>query len=284
MQKYKKWWGIGIVGALVAIGLFFNRSFLSHYFFPLKTEVAQVGSVTVTGRDIFHRVRAMKAIDPALDERSATEQLIQGFTFYEILKGKLGEQLESAIEQEVKTLEATPNPNWTQAKKSFGSDSEALRKVLLVPLVSDKLIYTEGYLKDAEYHKKERAEAENTLAQAKRDPGRLKELATQRRHFFFEGILDDAKGLSWKNPEKAMAQQLKDGLLIAQTWNRSFFKELKEGQVASQLIDEGGQWLVIRKGPFQKPGAYKIEVVAIAKKPFLKWLEENRSKVSVTRH
>lgn len=284
MQKYKKWWGIGIVGALVAIGLFFNRSFLSHYFFPLKTEVAQVGSVTVTGRDIFHRVRAMKAIDPALDERSATEQLIQGFTFYEILKGKLGEQLESAIEQEVKTLEATPNPNWTQAKKSFGSDSEALRKVLLVPLVSDKLIYTEGYLKDAEYHKKERTEAESTLAQAKRDPGRLKELAAQRRHFFFEGILDDAKGLSWKNPEKAMAQQLKDGLLIAQTWNRSFFKELKEGQVASQLIDEGGQWLVIRKGPFQKPGAYKIEVVAIAKKPFLKWLEENRSKVSVTRH
>lgn len=286
MNSSKKTLPLIGLGVLVLFGLYvlIARPVWSRYLFSPNARVAQVGTSSVIGRDVLQRMKAMRAFGPTSDEKVATDQLIQGLTFYEILKGKAGTDLDAAIDQEVEAMDASSNPAWKQAKKSFGSNSEAMKKVLLVPMSMDKLIYTEGYLKDAEYHKKERAEAENTLAQVKRDPGRMKELATQRKHFFFEGILDDAKGLSWKNPEKAMAQQLKDGLLIAQTWNRSFFKELKEGQVASQLIDEGSQWLVVRKGPFQKPGAYKIEVVAIAKKPFLKWLEENRAKIPTKRY
>jgi len=286
LQSKKKLSIVLCIAVGFGIYFFFNPPIFSRLLWQPNKVVATVGKSRVIGRDILLRMRAMRIIDPNPTEQKATDQLIRGYEFHQILKQQKGERIDQILQLEIEKLDQSATQDWKRAKRFFGNDADSMKRILVIPNVIDKLIFSEGYLKDADFHAREYAEAAAFHKQASREPHRLKNLAAQRKKDFFEGTFSDSKGLSWNPTKKLETTKLPDGLLITQQWNRDFFKELKAGQIAPELIDQGSLWLVVKKGGMdpKHPDTYALETVVFPKKPFLKWLEENRAKIPTKRY
>lgn len=284
-MKNNKIRGLAILFVILVAGAvyFFQQRRFSTFSLNPNAVIAQVETTEIRGKDVTMRMKAMKALGIEVDQKAAENQVIQGLTFYEILKQNAGERIDQLIEEESKLLDSYPNTNWKKAKSLFNEGSSEQKKVLILPGIMDKLIYSEGYLKDETYHQEEKASAEKILKQALRQPNRFQAVAMEFQKGWIKGKLDTQKGLIWIDPKKAGNLNLKDGLLVARQWDKAFLVKLGQDQVLPQLIDEGRQWILLKKGTQKEPTSYPIEAIVIPKKSFLSWLEENRSQIAVSK-
>lgn len=279
----KRWLAILFVILVAGAAYFFQQRIFSTFSLNPNAVIAQVETTEILGKDVAMRMKAMKALGIQVDQKAAENQLIQGLTFYEILKQNAGDRIDQLIEDETKVLDSSLNTNWKKAKSLFNEGSSEQKKALILPGIMDKLIFSEGYLKDETYHQEEKALAEKILKQALKRPTRFQAVATEFQKGWIKGKLDTQKGLVWSEPKKAVTLHLKDGLLVARQWDKAFLGNLDQDQILPQLIDEGSQWIVLKKGDQKEPTSYPIEAIVIQKKPFLSWLDENRNQIAVSK-
>ena len=249
--------------------------------------LAEVGSLNITKNDVDLRMKAMAVFAPQQNESIALEQLIRSFTIAEVLKKKGLKDLDKEIDAEAKRIEdsAKGNPKMAEVKKTFGRDEASFKKIFVLPMLADRLAYTEGYLKDEDFHKAQKEKANQFLAEMQKSSGSFEETAKKYGFLYKKGSVDPVKGLVWDADKNSGNVNLPSGPFIAQQWKKAALDNTASGKVASSLIDQGNFWVALKNNGLasKDKGHMQIAAVAIFREPFGAWLEKNRSAVTVKR-
>lgn len=256
-------------------------------FFPREKVLAEVGQVKITDREVrlaMKALRAVSTVEPT--EAEMLERMIRGQQIAEIIRQRGPNTLEQAFSFEADRWENTKGMSeaFREAKKTVGDNREKIRKLVLLPMMNDHLAFTEGYLKDDDFHQEKREIAEAFLEKAIKSPKNLSEMARRENLEFTKGL--------W----------LKGGALLLEKTMRDFargpvnskergseqqgienLEKLAPGQVLDHLVEKGSGWWIIKSlGPYDPiKNQMKIEAVYISRTPFVVWLQKNMKLVSV---
>lgn len=249
--------------------------------------VAEVGSTSITKKDVEMRLKVMSVFSSQPDEKIALEQLIRSYTIAEVLKNKGLTKLNDEITRESKRLSesAKTNPKMGEIQKVFARDTESFNKVFVLPMLVDRLAYTDGYLKDETFHQPKKDKAEQFLNETKKTPDAFELLAKQRGFAYKTGTVEPIKGLIWDKDKETKSVSLPTGAFVAQQWKKSALDSTPSGKISDSLIDQGNFWVAIKNlGPSPKDkNIQKIAVAVIFREPFGAWLEKNRAEIKVNR-
>lgn len=267
------------VGCIVSLSLVFlvscNRN---------KT-LAMVGSEKIEKKDVDMKVKAMAAFSVKLDDKMALEQLINDYVLTEILKQKNDTKLESLVDEELKKLDQnkTDDSQIAKVRGVFGGDTNSFKKIYLRPMVASQLAYTEGYMKDEDFQKTRKQQAETLLAEVLKKPAALEELARKSGFQFQKGKVNPTQGLVWSG--SADPSILPSGPAIAEKWRKGGLNNTSAGQIAPRLIEEDRSWIILKNlGVFSnEKGAIEVAVVNIPKEPYRAWLEKQKESTSIKR-
>ncbi len=249
--------------------------------------LAEVGSLPITKADVDLRLKAMTVFSPQQSETIALEQLIRSYTIAEVLKKKGLSELDKKIDAEAKRIDesAKANPKMAEVRKVFGRDNSAFKKIFVLPMMADRLAYTEGYLKDEDFHKPQREKGENFLAEVQKSGGSFEEIAKKYGFLSKRGIIDPVKGLVWDADKSSAVGNLPSGPFIAQQWKKVALDATAPGKVTGKLIDQGNFWVALKNSSTaaKNKGSTQITAVIIHRDPFSAWLEKNRTAITVKR-
>lgn len=249
--------------------------------------LAEVGSQAISKKDVELRMKAMSVFSSQQDEKIALEQLIRSYTIAEVLRKKGLKNLDSEIDAEAKRISdsAKSNPKMAEVIKSFGRDDAAFKKLFVLPMLADRLAYTDGYLKDDEFHKPQKEKAEQFLAEAQKNSGAFEDLAKKYGLAYRKGSVDPIKGVIWETEKKPSNINLPSGPYTAQQWKKAALDTTSSGKVAANLIDQGNFWVALKNSGSsgKEKSQVQIAAAAIFREPFGAWLEKNRSVVAVKR-
>lgn len=250
--------------------------------------VAQVGSHPITQKDVKRRFGAMKILNPQMRERVAADQLIRAYQMSEVLKTVGQVSMEEALQRELDTFNkrAQSQNKIGEVKKFFGSDTQALKDLFLLPMVIDRVAYLEGYLKDSDFHSEKKKEAQELLKEAQQKNGSLEKLAKAKGFMWLNGRIDAENGLFWTTPKERSLAQIPSGKSVGLEWKETIFKDLKKGQFAPEVFEKGNAWIVVKnKGPESKSDkGLGLEAVFVPKEPFGKWLDQYKDSVTVKKN
>jgi hypothetical protein len=236
-------------------------------------------------KDVALKVKAMAALSGAMDEKTALEQLINDYTLAEVIKKKSNINLDSIVEEELKkmsegNMDSSPIP---RLKTVFGEDKQSLKRIFVLPMVVSRLAYTEGYLKDEEFHKPRRQRAEEFLAEVLKKPAAFEDLAGKTGLQYQKGAVSSSKGLVWD--QTADTSLLPSGQRVAENWKKAGLYSTPVGKVAPQIIEEDRAWVVLKNlgSSSKEKGAVEIEVASIAREPFSVWVDKQKETISLRR-
>lgn len=267
------------------IGFFVVLSLFSLTACNRNKTLAEVGSEKIEKKDVALRVKGMMALSGKIDDKTALEQLINDFTLAEVIKKKGDVNLDSLVEEEMKkmsegNMDASPLP---RLKPIFGEDTASLKRIFVLPMVVSRLAFTEGYLKDEEFHRAKKQQAEEFLAEALKKPAAFEELAGKSGIHFQKAALTSSQGLVWS--ASADTSLLPSGPKIAEAWKKATLDSTPAGKIAPHLVEEDRAWVILKNlgtSPKEK-GTTEIVVGIVSKEPFGKWLERQKETVSVKR-
>jgi hypothetical protein len=247
--------------------------------------VAEVGSEKIVKNDVDLKVKAMATFSVKIDDKMALEQLINDYALTEVIKRTNDPKLESLVDEELKKIDQSKlnNSQLAKVRGVFGGDTQSFKKIYLRPLVASRLAFTEGYMKDEDFQKTRKQQAETFLAEALKKPAVFEELAKKSGLHFQKGKINSTQGLVWNS--SADTSILPSGPRIAENWRKAGLNTTATGQIVSKLIEEDRSWVVLKNlgASSNEKGATEVAVVNIPKEPYRAWIEKQKESISIKR-
>jgi hypothetical protein len=247
--------------------------------------LAEVGTETISKKDVDMKVKAMAAFSVKLDDKMALEQLINDYTLTEVLKKKNDPKLEALVDEELKKIDQSKlnDSQLAKVRGVFGGDTQSFKKLYLRPMVASQLAFSEGYMKDEDFHKTRKQQAETFLAEALKKPAAFEELAKKSGLHFQKGKINSTLGLVWSS--SADTSILPSGPRTAENWRKAALNTTAAGQISTKVIDEDRSWVVLKNlGPSSsEKGTTELAVVTIPKEPYRAWIEKQKESISIKR-
>ncbi len=264
--------------------------------------VVTIDGENISVSDIELRDKVQRIYSPE-DTRSFGElQLTKAFTYAAILK-RWGQPISAAdLETEASRIEqATLMPEkLREIKAIFSNDRHSYLRLYVLPVLVERRIYYDFFLRDPSIQQASRAVAESFLMMARNNPTDFLNLAkSSRGHTEFFSV-SRSDGLIWDReldqasrqnietsgvPSSIASKAKESSPKEASRWIDDYFHKLKTGDVVNQVIDQGEGWVVVRYlGPDPK-NKNKLRGVSVGfpKADFAVWLEAATKEIPVTR-
>jgi hypothetical protein len=258
-------------------------------FFFRERVLAEVGTTKITDKEVRLARKALEPLMPNIpDEAAVLDRMVKGQAIVELLKLKGIANLEEALQQEMARFEgnAEAGKQFEKVKKKLGNDPEKLKKLVLVPMVADRLAFQEGYLKDDEFNRNQIDKAEEFLKAVQKNPKSFSEIARRENLPLTSGKWIKGKGLILDNPllgsftsntyASAQREAERQGIMS--------LDKLEAGQILDHVVDnKSGLWIIKSGGPLESKNGIKIEAVVVKREPFGLWMQKNARAVAIKR-
>jgi len=248
-----------------------------------RSEVAQVGHLSITEKDLSRQVRVSELYFPGSGLRHvALSQLIKGYLALEVLKS-LGHRVDKAAFQ----VEAQRIDRETQApellqkiKEIYQGDQKAYLHSFVGVVYGERVLYHEIFLPSEEIHRASREKAEALLKAALSSPASFSQIAGHQgvevanlRISGKQGIRPTKEAFRAKeSPSEAHLQQARR--LIG------YLSNLQPEQLYPEVIKWSEAYQVLRL--LRKEGAvYFVQSASVPKRDYEGWFWEQASKVLV---
>jgi len=288
--------------ALLILVLFLAASIC--YFQFRDPVLAKVGTIKIHKSEVLYRDKVILLAFPEEKRSLGLHQLVKSAINQEILKNNSIIVTDAAIEQEQTRIDQnTKNAaELDNAKKIFGENIEAYRRVYVLPTLVDRVIYYEFFLTDEKIHAAEVKKALDFIALVQGKEKDFRSIA-QKNGFnpleIKKVVVSLKEGLIWpevdipgapKRQKHAALQKTNPALDIpgskpdseeAKKWFEIFDKNLKVGDVAPVPISYGESLLVAHYLKKISPTQMELEVVIIPKLQYGPWFDSERAKVPV---
>lgn len=248
--------------------------------------VAVVGETKLTQKDVNARLKFMQSMNPNMTEDMALNQLIQSYTMYEALKLKKVSLNDDDIkkEWEMRKKMMGNDPKRAEVFKEAEKDEESFKRAMVIPMMAERYMMGEGYIKDEEFHKAEKEKAQKAFDSVKAGSGKFEEAVTKEGGVAMSGVIDEKTGLKWKEEKKLPPGVMFQGPGMGMMFRKKYLERTPAGSLYPELIDERMAYLILfhEKGSNPK-GNMMVKVGIFPKKPFGEWMREQQSKVKVER-
>jgi hypothetical protein len=248
-----------------------------------RSEVAQVGHLSITEKDLSHQVQVSELYFPGSGQRYvALSQLIKGYLALEVLKS-LGHRVdEGAFQGEAQRIDReTQAPELLQKIKGiYQGDQKAYLSSFVGVVYGERVLYHEIFLPSEEIHRASREKAEALLKAALPSPASFSRIARQQGVEVANLHISAKQGIrpteeafrSKESPSEAHLEQAQR--LI------SFLSDLQSGKLYPEVIEWSEAYQILRF--LRKEGAvYFVQSASVPKRDYEGWFWEQASKVSV---
>lgn len=262
--------------------------------------VAQVGDFALTESDVAFRDEVAK-VQKSIDGPSGRDQLLKSYARIQLLKEYGMTVTETMIQEEEQKLRrsALPGSYLSKVFAIFGDNHEALRRVYLIPLIGDRMLYQDYFVKKSPDQLEAKKKAEAFLAAYRKEPESGSALAASKGLKLEKVSVTRSGGLRWEGVDSKPKPKLKanPAVIVSKTpppkespegvhWFVAVLPIMKEGDVRSDLVEFGDFWLAVRLLSHTKKGeeTYHLEAVKLPKVRYREWVQKEVAKVSVTSH
>lgn len=243
--------------------------------------LAEVGRFVITQHQADVRSAVERTLNPSETRELGLFQLARSFALAEIYTLHVRPIAPAALEAEAARIDrdTTAPEVLAKVKAVYGSDREAYLTTYVLPVLVERELYYEYFLKSSEPHVQSLAQAQailhESLAHSERS---LRSWANPSVHYgrmrvsAAQGFVTDA------NPRPAARPAEQD---LARQWIRDILEPLKPGTTSSRLVNAGEAWQIvrlIRRSP-RTPHTYEVESLVIPKIRFDRWVTQEKSKI-----
>ena len=248
--------------------------------------VAKVGDSQITQKDVNARLKFMKSMSPNMTEEMALNQLIQSYTMYEALKLKKVSLNDEDIkkEWEMRKKMMGNDPKRAEVFKEAEKDEESFKRAMVIPMMAERYMMGEGYMRDEEFHKAEKERAQKAFDAIKASPAKFEEAVTKEGGVAMSGVIEEKTGLKWKEEKKLPPGVMFQGPGMGVMFRKKYLERTPAGSLYPELIDERMAYLILSHEKGSNPkGNMIVKAGIFPKKPFGEWMREQQSKVKVER-
>lgn len=298
-----------VVGGAAVIAAVYFYFFKQHVGFSKSKTVAIVGDFEITQENIAQRNAITKVYYPDDNRDLGLQLLVKSFTTAQVLKDQGRDVSDAVLVTESKRIDSTSlRPEMLQKIKDiFAGDEAAYRKIYVLQVYVDRVIYYDFFLKNEAIHSSSKQKALKFLQETSTHTDKFTEMAKASGLSVSTFDVSKAEGVRWNlddhslkshgaMPPQPTAQtpkdvqdQMKSGNAAAskegEQWLNEVVAVLKPGQVFSKVMDRGEFWLVARYlGVDSKDkGRHRFSGVGFPKEDFASWFERQAQAVKVVR-
>lgn len=258
--------------------------------------VAKIGDREISSRDVEYRDKVIRFYYPQETRSLGLKQLTEAYIGAQILANYGRPITEKVLDDEVARIDKnTKMPAALEEVKAiFGKDTEAYRKIYVLPVYVNRVIRFELFSGDKRIQGESLRRAKEFVSRALAGNFRKEGEASGGKFVEFEVSRDE---ITWKGegasvkpppgpgdlPGKLLEDRKAAEAAEASLWVDQIVKTLKPGSVYSDVIDKGEKWLAVRyvKPVKGKKDRYALEGVFFPKENYSAWLEKERAKVTV---
>lgn len=252
-------------------------------FFWRGRVLAEVGSIKITANDVRLSRKAWQHMELNVPTESGVlEKMLKGHGVAELLKARgAGTQLEEFLKAQVTFWNRTKESkkNFEDARAIVGNDMELVKRLILIPISADRLLFSEAYVKDDDFHEETRKKAEAFLEAALANPKKFTELAKKENFPLYPGKWVKGLGISLEQPMTDFSSGPRWEDVTSK--NIENLEGLAPGKILDYLVEKpGGYWILKSVSAFSpQKNEIKMEAVFVARKPFRDWIEKNRGQI-----
>lgn len=253
--------------------------------------VAQVGDYKIHQADVNYRDAVALIQNPNLQKSMGREQLVRGYTRAQVLKS-LGMPITSAMlaTEEARMAKAVkPGSFLEKVTAAFGKDTGAYRRVYLTPLLAERMLYQDYFMKVAPPQVEAKKKADAFLKEVRKEPDSFHAAATKSGFSVIKLALTKAGGVHWESDKKPDARNPSAAPAVrppnpgeGNYWYKVLLGKLSEGGIHDGLVERGDSWLVVRLvSRDEKEEKATVEAAKVPKARFDEWLQPEIAKVQV---
>jgi len=247
--------------------------------------VASVGGQRISKNAVELREKMMKTFDPAMNQKTATEQMIN----FELRKKILESRGLTVSEGEVQAFlefqrnEAKKNPTIAGFLKEFEKDP-AFKEVYLYPQVAEKKA-RELFDKDEAFNKKEMETANLLMQKAQADTAHFENVAKDMGIPILKGVINASTGMIQWEAGREVASQSKvpgDKAWFGQGLKNNYLLKVEAGKMVPNLYPIWFGYLVMRSDKITKEELQFTMAIAPRRAQWM-WEKEQTMTVNVLR-
>ena len=256
-----------------------------------RSEVAQVGHLSITEKDLSRQVQVSELYFPGSGQRYvALSQLIKGYLALEVLKS-LGHRVdEAAFQGEDQRIDReTQAPELLQKIKGiYQGDQKAYLHSFVGVVYGERVLYHEIFLPSEEIHRASREKAEALLKATLPSPASLSRITRQQEVEVVNLRISAKRGIhpteeafrSKESPSEAhRSTEAHERLEQAQRLI-GYLSNLQPGQLYPEVIEWSEAYQILRL--LHKEGAvYFVQSASVPKRDYEGWFWEQAVKIPV---
>jgi len=252
--------------------------------------VAKVGEYEISQKDVELRDKVVRIYYPGEQRSVGLKQLVEAYQAARILK-KYGRPVTAEIlEAEATRIDRnTKSPEGLgEIKAIFAGDSESYRRIYVLPVFVNRTLRFDLFPQDQRIHAESLEKARTFVAVATAQNFRKAGEAAGGKFATFEITRDEIK---WKSdlpppppgsPDSSeivqkLAEERKTAAAAEATlWVDRILKDLKPGQIYSEVVDQNEKWLVARYVKKLSGERHAMEAILFPKQDYGTWLAAER--------
>jgi hypothetical protein len=260
------------------------------WFFEGRHIVMKVGDFRIYDKDVEYRNKVIKMNYPDEKQDFGLFQLQKSYTNYQILRNYKYTPIEKRLETEAARIDQkTKNPDMLKKiKEIFGKDIAAYQRVFVVPAAVDEDIYYNFFNQQTSFQNESQKRAEDILKKLKETQEPFKQLAEKEQLPYRILQIDRMVGVDPVDLETLKVverfhekEKNKKEDRYASYWIDTVLKNVKVGEVASDIVSIEESWLVPRLHKMVNKNVYLVEIIEVPKKTFSHFIEEESKKVPI---
>lgn len=291
---------------LAAAFAIFLASLFSLFIFKYDRTVAVVGDYKITAKQVEYRNKLNDIYYPNQKQRYGKDQLIQSYTYAQILKNNGHEITQKLLDEEESRIDSNTKAPETlkKIKDIFAKDRESYRKVFILPTYAERVIYFEHFMKSASAQEKSLRHVHNLITDLLSTPAELAFVAKERRLNYKKFHLSAERGIEFLEsrkkkgdrpalidlsasvpPEavkKAVSQQFEtETNQNIKFWIENVISQVKPGEFIPEPVDYGDHWLIVRYLKALGGKKFLLEAIFVPKDSYETWLAAEKAKVTI---
>lgn len=254
-----------------------------------KDLAAEVGDYKILKSDVDKKNQVIRLYFPDETRDLGLNQLIDSYVNAAILE-KYGKKItpENVTEEEVRIEKESQMPDvLKKIQDIFGSNKEAYRRVFVIPVIADRMIYFELFSKEKSFHKDSLERAARLLEKAQSHPEKMNDLALEDKlplmtlklkkegpNYILKSISPDGK-----DETSPLANE-------GNKWHQEIVTTTQPQKIYKNVVDMGSNWMIVKNDGKVKGSQadYNLSVLVVPKEDFSRWLQKEREGIKIKKY